>query len=123
LLSLAPLLVCGAARREYRLGMAELILSKPPSSEVLIWGKFLGALAAVLLLIVAAVGGALLAEAFSFRGESALLPTVVGGLRVVLPALFVAGLSFALAIFARSAMVAALVIGLVVVISAGKAYL
>src|SRR5438477_9346154 len=30
LLCLTPLLVCGAARREHRLGMAELMLSKPP---------------------------------------------------------------------------------------------
>jgi peroxiredoxin len=120
---LAPLLICGAARREHRLGMDELIVSKPPSSEAFMWAKFFGALAALLLLIPTTVLAVLVAQPFLFRGDVAVLPAVMGGLRVALPALFMAALSFTLAMFFRSAMVAGLVIALPIGIDLGKAYL
>lgn len=123
LLILAPFLICGAARRENRLGMDELVLSKPPSSEALFWGKFLGAAAALLCLIPITVLAALIAQAFLFRGTVAVGASIVGGLRVALPALFMAGVAFALATYLRSAMVAGLVIALPIGVLAGRSFL
>jgi hypothetical protein len=103
--------------------MEELFLSKPPSSERLLWSKFLGATAALMALILTTSIAALVTEAVLFRGEVAVLPTLVGGLRSVLPVLFMAGLSFALGMFFRTAMIAGLLVTLPIGVQAGKEYL
>jgi hypothetical protein len=105
---LVPPLICGVALRERRLEMDDLYLSKPPSSEALLWGKFLGALASLLFLLFIAALAVIAAQPFLFRGEIAVLPVFFGALRAAPPLIFAASLAFSLAVFARTTMVAAI---------------
>jgi hypothetical protein len=123
LLMLAPPLVCGAALREKRLGMDELVLSKPPSSRAYVWSRFAGATAAVMLVVPVCAVASMIGQAGLFKGEVAWLATLTAALRSLPPLLFVCALSYALALFAGSAMVAGLVIALPIGMGAGAAYL
>lgn len=116
LLLLAPLVACGAAIREQRLGMDELILSRPPSSEMLAWGKLLGITLSLALIVLLSVVAAWIAQALLCRPDYALAPLLTAGFRVIGPLLFITGLSFSLALFFRSPLVA----GLAVVVQIGS---
>lgn len=123
LLFVAPMVVCGAALREHRLEMDDLILSKPPASETLVWGKFAGVVGALLLTLPIVVALAAVGYAALFwprlPAPAALLPAF----RVALPLLFICGLSFCLALFFRTVMVAGLAIGLHLALGIGVQYL
>lgn len=123
LLFLAPALVCGAALRENRLEMDDLILSKPPSSETLVWGKFAGIAGALLLSIPLAVGIAAVGFTVLFWPALPSLGALLPAFRVALPLLFVCGLSFCLALFFRTVMVAGLAIGLQLAIGLGAGFM
>ena len=112
LLLVGPLIVGGAAVREHRLEMDDLLLSKPPSSEAYIGGKFAGVFASLLVPILAAVLAAWAAQLLFYAPDRALLPALLGGMRVIAPLLFLSGLSFLLTTFARSALAAGIVVGL-----------
>ncbi|MFN3648319.1 MAG: hypothetical protein ACK47B_01960 [Armatimonadota bacterium] len=117
-----PPLVCAAALREHRLEMGDLLLSKPPSSERLYWGKLVGVSAAVALLLPVAALAALAAQAALFR-EVTVYAVLLAALRAAPPLLFSTLLSFALATFARSALVAGFAMALPIAVAAGSSYL
>ncbi|HEY3281011.1 MAG TPA: hypothetical protein VGN26_01945 [Armatimonadota bacterium] len=106
---LAPFLVCAAVQREERLGVQELVLTKPPSSQTLAWARLLGALLALLLTVGAAILCGWVAQILVFGQGYSPAPVLIAGLRVLPSVLFVTGLSFAAALFVHTPMVPGLV--------------
>jgi hypothetical protein len=109
--------------REQRLEMQELILSKPSSSAALIWGKFCGIFGALLALVGIGVLAAWAEQMLLFRPETSPLPALLGGIMVVPPLLFLAGLSFCLAVATGSSMLGVLVIALMLAIGMASPFL
>ncbi len=112
LLAMTPLVVAGAALREHRFGMDELIQSKPPSSQALVWTKFAGIYLSLLALALVAACAAAATCAAIYWPDVPLAALLRAAARVALPMLFLAALSFALVTATGSALVAGLVVAL-----------
>ena len=123
LLFLTPLLVCGVAVRDQRMGMSELVLSKPPSSEALAWSRFLGIYAVLITATAISAIAAWIAQAVLLRGEYAAAPLAIAVFRIVGPLLFLSGLSYAAGSFFRNVMVAGVLIAFQFALSAGASLL